>query len=874
MAASSLIVVPSSPSKPTALEELHSTTFIEQKSSEPDRVSQLEEETVLEVAPTHLPLPELPSEGSEPDMTFSSSPVLYPPSSSPAPAPVKKRRLFQTLTSDPPAKRPKVLGGFIQDDEEADKTPAADKDSIPFSQLAASIGKDDEVVATPDGGRESRPYTDLPLLSPPLPLVPRLLRRKLATKGLIVQTSAGETLQLPKRVQTKAETYEHIIAQRSTVAPGRAKKAYYGIDIHHLVHEAGLQCQLDEAQAEFLKQQADHQTEPQPPVSRDSESGKKDTHQLWTEKYRAKKFTDLVGDERTHRLVLKWLKAWDDVVFPGTRKSKPKRVFGDRQQDPERQHRKILLLTSPPGLGKTTLAHVCAKQAGYEALEINASDDRSKDVVKGRIKDALGTETVRGIREAGKERKAGRPVCVIVDEVDGVVTGSGGSGDGGFIKALIDLVQLDQRNSTSSVNNTTKMATKKKGDSFRMLRPLILICNDIYVPSLRPLRTSSLAEIVHVRKPGLDKLITRMKNVFEAEKIPCDNEAVRRICESSWGMGTRKQNSAGGRGAGEGDIRGILVQAEWIANKFRAHAASEQRPRLDRKWVEMHLADSQASRNQNGLGRSGIREVVDRIFVEGAGLPNLPTSLSADDARQLAEAKTTSIGVSDLRKRAAFASLREMVDTFGEHDRVMTECFAAYPTQNYQDDVNMSKPNEAYEWLSFHDALSSRVYSHQEWELSPYLNTGVCGFHHLFASVDKGDKNWHEDKKEEEDQDTHPFSGPRADFAAHEAEKQNKAVLTELQSSFSAPLLRLFSSMDTVAIDLIPNVQKMLAPDVKPIIVGGSSGNVASVRKESEKKCIDNAVRAMRALEVRFEKVKVEADSAHGRGGFVYRMEP
>jgi chromosome transmission fidelity protein 18 len=836
-------------------------------------ISVVESLSLLRQTPDNLPFVgsflDPQSELNLPAMTFSSSPVLYPASSSPQ-LPTKKRRLFQTLEPPIPIKKPRVRGGFEEDEEETEQSCTNYAAATTLSQATDLLHA---TLANPDKIFEVQP-PPLDHASPSLPPLPRVFLRKLPAKSLDIQSSSGDVCKIPLRTRAKAESFEQTIAQRSSVAPGRAKTAYYGVDIHKLVEEAKIMRQLDDAQKEFQKQQP-----PITPVQRPESQGSdstKTSHQLWTEKYRAKKFSELVGDERTHRLVLKWLRGWDDVVFPGNKKSRPKQLFQDRKEDSDRQHRKILLLTGPPGLGKTTLAHVCAKQAGYEALEINASDDRSRDVVRGRIKDALATESVRGIKEHGKDRKPGRPVCVIVDEVDGVVTGSGGSGEGGFIKALIDLVQLNFRNSSQSSKVSSENGKKRKGDRFRFLRPLILICNDVYAPSLRPLRTSTFAEIVHVRRPAIEKLIIRLKSVFEAEKVACDNDAVRRICESSWGMGTRKQNSLGGRGAGEGDIRGILVHAEWIVRKFRSSSETGSSSRLSRRWIETHLEASQSAKDQKGLGRGGVREVIDRIFVEGAGLPNLPTALSAEDARLVAESKATSVGVADLRKRAAITSLREMMDTCGDHDRVMTDCFATYATQTFQDDVQLSKPNQAYDWLHFHDCLSKRVYGSQDWELNPYLSTGACGFHDLFASVDKGDRNWNEDKKEDGEADSHPFSGLRADFAAHEIEKANRTILTELRSSFAPSLLRFLSSVDAISTELMPAVARILAPDVKPVVIGGSGGaaSTASVRKESEKMCVQNCVRVMGALDVRFEKAKVEAESAHTRGGFIYRMEP
>lgn len=69
---------------------------------------------------------------------------------------------------------------------------------------------------------------------------------------------------------------------------------------------------------------------------------------------------------------------------------------------------KIALLCGPPGLGKTTLAHTIARHAGYNIVEINASDDRSPEAFK------LALEN--GTQMKSFLAKDNRPNCIILGE--------------------------------------------------------------------------------------------------------------------------------------------------------------------------------------------------------------------------------------------------------------------------------------------------------------------------------------------------------------------------------------------------------------------------------------------------------------------------
>ncbi|TGO13583.1 hypothetical protein BTUL_0067g00260 [Botrytis tulipae] len=862
----------------------------------------------------------IPSSPPNLKMPLVSSPIEYPQSSSPPPM----KRPHPTKASD--LRKPLNVGGFLLDDgsdiEEDFEQPAAKRQMtekptdpiiIPEEESQKDLTKEiqssrtgprqtvsgfmidesdeeneeDSVVEVSRDTQLPKPafepstnFTGSNINTSTLPVFLNNITRKAGD----IQTCSGKSFSINLKKKAAPISFEKLVAARSVTKAGKAKKSYYGINISELVEEASKETKAKESS------KAETRNEIIPSI--ENLVGKKPRKTLmWTEKYRARHFMELCGDDRTHRQVLRWLKAWDPIVFPKSGKPKvaPTKKFGEPED--EKLHRKILLLTGPPGLGKTTLAHVCARQAGYEVMEINASDERSRDVVKGRIRTSVGTENVKTgstvTSKSGHVSKNAHPLCVVVDEVDGVVGGAGGSGEGGFIKALIDLVLLDQKNSSTVATNTNH-SKKKKSDDFRLLRPLILVCNDVYHPSLRPLRNSSFAEIIHIRKPPLDAVVQRMQTVFEKEGVSCDSDAIRRLCEATWGispMDTKK----GAEGTGEGDLRSILVVGEWAAGKLRTESKGE-RPRLTRKWVEQNMTGdlSHGGGGSRAVGRGGIKEVVNRVFLEGAGFPR-PTSFKnivPDDAFNTGP--KSQLGVAELARKAGMERLGSMIETSGDTDRIMTDIFGEYPNQPFNDDSILSKPDAAYEWLHFHDSCSSRVFSGQEWELAGYLTQPVLAWHHLFASParhyfrsdNQPNKKWSKnDEDAEPEAEPLPFTGPRADFSAFEMEKLNRSTIQELQSQLDAKLLRSFRSCEDIAMDLLPYVVRMISPEVKPIIVGGSgeTKGVASVRKDSEKRMVKRAVDVMSEIGVIYERGRLEGSDVGAKWGaseWVYRMEP
>ena len=146
----------------------------------------------------------------------------------------------------------------------------------------------------------------------------------------------------------------------------------------------------------------------------------------------------MIGNEESRAAVMEWFAKWK-------RGTKP------------------LLLAGPPGIGKTTMAFLVARQFGYDMIGLNASDVRSKSRINEILTPVLGNVSVLGTP------------MIFVDEVDGIH----GRGDYGGVAALVDILKEATVPIILAANNDTsdKMKSVKKAVTtipFKKIPPRLL----------------------------------------------------------------------------------------------------------------------------------------------------------------------------------------------------------------------------------------------------------------------------------------------------------------------------------------------------------------------------------------------------------------
>lgn len=154
---------------------------------------------------------------------------------------------------------------------------------------------------------------------------------------------------------------------------------------------------------------------------------------MWSEKHRPKNLLEMIGNEEAKVSCVQWLGKW-------MKGSKP------------------ILLVGPPGVGKTTLATLCARQFGYDLIGLNASDVRNKERINDILGPVLGNTSVLG------------RAMIFVDEVDGIY----GKSDYGGVEALVDLLKEPTVPIILAANSDKldKMKNIKKVTKTIQLRPI------------------------------------------------------------------------------------------------------------------------------------------------------------------------------------------------------------------------------------------------------------------------------------------------------------------------------------------------------------------------------------------------------------------
>ncbi len=191
---------------------------------------------------------------------------------------------------------------------------------------------------------------------------------------------------------------------------------------------------------------------------------------LWTEKYRPKNFDEVLGNLKAKKEILKWVEEW-------------------KAGNPQ----KCLFLLGPPGTGKTTFAHLIAKEFS-DSIELNASDKRSYDAIMSTVGEASASMTLFG----------GKLKLIILDEVDG-------------------LHGNDDRGGSRAINKILKEG----------IQPVIMMANDPYSNRIKSFKTK--CQVINLRKVHTNSIVSLLKRICVKEGVDFEEHVVRELAKQSRG---------------------------------------------------------------------------------------------------------------------------------------------------------------------------------------------------------------------------------------------------------------------------------------------------------------------------------------------------
>nr|CAD7461499.1 unnamed protein product [Timema tahoe] len=318
------------------------------------------------------------------------------------------------------------------------------------------------------------------------------------------------------------------------------------------------------------------------------------------------------------------------------------------------------------------------RKVRYNVVEVNASDDRSPEAFRLQLEAATQMRSVMG--------QDPRPNCLVLDEIDGAPAAA--------IELLVKF---------ATGKDVGKGRGKKKASGAGLLkRPIICICNDVYVPALRPLRQLSL--VVHFPPTASSRLAQRLLEIARKQHIRTDMTALFALAEKT-----------------HNDIRSCLGLLHFFKSQ--------------KKGVK--LSDIQRSSVGQKDMQKGLFVVWQEIFqIQRPKQKLIESQHTPRDSKlePMPDLNSPEMKFGNMALPTRMQSILRTVQSYGEYDRLMQGVYENFLKMNFKDS-RLEGVSTGLDWFAYMDILNKEIRSQQNFVLMPYIPYAFVLWHFMFSSL-------------------------------------------------------------------------------------------------------------------------------------------